>query len=195
MILCGVGIISGASFFSFSLAIFSSILLRWIVYFISLRFRFLFVSLDPDNPNKETLSAALHAAIQSVQQQRRALLVRLLTPPGPKQVTFTLRMDREGALLLEQSGSRKVKLGFENQWIAEHPLPFRFSGRESTILQMLPTPSERVRVGLFSPKKFSPVFLILLFLIVFSSFILGIEWLSAISGGIGVQAAFMQYRS
>lgn len=195
LILCGAGMIAGITIQSFFLAILSSVLMNWIAYFLSLRSPILFASLDPENPQREVLISALQKGIDHTQQSKVPLLVRLSTPAGPKQVSFLLQMDRKGSLFLQQSGMRKVRLPFQNQWIADHALPFHFSGEKATVLRMDPTQSEKVRVSQFKCHTPSPLFSTLLFLIMFSSCMMGIEWISAISCGIGMQSALMHYGS
>ena len=180
----------------FTLAVLAALLVGWTASLRSLRFPTLFLSLDPDRPQRETLCAALHAGILSAQRHPMPILVRLSTPAGPRAIRFTLCMNNQGELFLQQDGMRKMRLPFQNQWIPDHPLPFHFSPTEATVLQMTGTTSGRVRVGLFPDegRRGSPLLLSLLFLVTLGSFMLGIEWLSALAGGLGIQSALMQYR-
>ena len=102
------------------------------------------------------LADGVRFALRSARDTPTAL--RIQPPASGQYLRYSLDLGRRGDVQLTCAGRRPVSLGFEGQWIADHPLPLAFTNGCPVTLLFSPAGEGRVQVAFARLRTPSPWF-------------------------------------
>lgn len=155
--------------------------------------RQIFVILDQHRQDPQTLPQALRYALDEVTRSQKPLLVRISPPAGQARQDCRLDITRDYDVEIRRAGLRVAKLGRNNVWIAEHPLPLILPDARATCLRLAPSGSARVRVTPAAAAACPRSLWLAVAAAAGAACLLDCAWLLAAALGFAFQTGLIQY--